>query len=229
MAAEQSKTYIVKAVIGAKNVILPDLGAVRLLSSVTYDLGKFFRVDALRYSKDLANAILNGDLTLYDRNDIKVNVGIDLCDMLAILETLNAGSANVSCERTVFSHPDGSGSEITDEISEYVHITRDNVRGIYNLVEEDRYDTTDDNVSPVGTSWAYVEDFAELVQWRTRYEDGENEEICLLFRNKLEGLADQIWRFLKEDEINLNIWENVKSQFQQQFPMTVKTVPAKEV
>jgi hypothetical protein len=64
-----------------------------------------------------------------------------------------------------------------------------------------------------------IEDFAELVQWRTRYEDGENEEICLLFRNKLEGLADQIWRFLKEEEINLNIWENVKSQFQEYYPM----------
>jgi hypothetical protein len=64
-----------------------------------------------------------------------------------------------------------------------------------------------------------IEDFAELVQWRTRYEDGENEEICLLFRRKLERQADQIWQFLKEEEFNLNIWNYVKSQFQEYYPM----------
>jgi hypothetical protein len=74
-----------------------------------------------------------------------------------------------------------------------------------------------------------IEDFAELVQWWTRHKDGENEEICLLFRRKLEGQADQIWRFLEEEEINLNIWENLKSQFQEYYPMKIKTPIAKKI
>jgi hypothetical protein len=54
-------------------------------------------------------------------------------------------------------------------------------------------------------------------------EDRKNEDICFLFRGLLEGKADQVWKFLKEEEkINVNIWENVKCQFQQYFPTQMK-------
>jgi hypothetical protein len=37
-------------------------------------------------------------------------------------------------------------------------------------------------------------------------EDGENEDICFLFRRFIEGKADRIFRLIKEEEeINLNI------------------------
>jgi hypothetical protein len=77
-----------------------------------------------------------------------------------------------------------------------------------------------------------IEDFTELVQRWTNEEDenGENEDICLLFMRLLEGKADQFWRSLQEEEeINLNIWRNVKSQFQQYFPTKMKTPIPKKV
>jgi hypothetical protein len=63
-----------------------------------------------------------------------------------------------------------------------------------------------------------IEDFADLVQWVDN-KDGENGAICYLFRRLLTGKADQIWRMIEEeDKINLNIWKNVKRQFQMHFP-----------
>jgi hypothetical protein len=73
-----------------------------------------------------------------------------------------------------------------------------------------------------------IENFADLVQL-TVNEDSENEEICYLFKRLLTGKADQIWRMIKEEEeINLNIWKNVKSQFQQHFPAKYRTTIVKE-
>jgi hypothetical protein len=34
---------------------------------------------------------------------------------------------------------------------------------------------------------------------------------------------------IEEEEINLNIWENVKSQFQKHFPTIMKTPTIKEI
>jgi hypothetical protein len=45
----------------------------------------------------------------------------------------------------------------------------------------------------------------------------------------LLGKADQIWRLIEEEEINLNIWKNVNSQFQQHFPTKMKTPNFKEI
>jgi hypothetical protein len=75
-----------------------------------------------------------------------------------------------------------------------------------------------------------IKDFPELVQWWTKDKDGENEDICLLFRRSLEGKADKIWRLLKEEEeTSLNIWRSVKNQFKQYFPPKIKTRNAKKV
>jgi hypothetical protein len=60
-----------------------------------------------------------------------------------------------------------------------------------------------------------IENFANLVN-RTNDEEGENGEICFLFRRLLEGQADQFWRLIEEEEKNQSKHcENVKSQFQQ--------------
>jgi hypothetical protein len=73
-----------------------------------------------------------------------------------------------------------------------------------------------------------IENFTDLVRW-TDNEGGENEEICYLFRRLLTGKADKIWRMIEEEEeINLNIWKNVKSQFQQHFPAKLRTTIVKE-
>ena len=62
-----------------------------------------------------------------------------------------------------------------------------------------------------------IENFANLVQWVDN-EDGKNGAICYLFGNLLTGKADQIWRMIEEEEeINLNIWKNIKMQFQTAF------------
>jgi hypothetical protein len=51
-------------------------------------------------------------------------------------------------------------------------------------------------------------------------EQGENEDICLLFRRKFKGQAEQMWRSMEEkNHINLYIWKDVKRKFQQQFPI----------
>ena len=59
-----------------------------------------------------------------------------------------------------------------------------------------------------------IENFADLVQWVDN-EDGENGAICYLFRERLTGKADQIWRMIEEEEeINLNIWgKTLKGSF----------------
>jgi hypothetical protein len=73
-----------------------------------------------------------------------------------------------------------------------------------------------------------IENFADLVQWVDN-KDGENGAICYLFRRLLTGKADQIWRMIEEeDKINLNIWENVKRQFQMCFPAKTKPAMAKD-
>lgn len=159
----ESRSIIVKAVVGARNVILSDLGGIRLLAENEYDLGRIHRVESLRYSRDLAKSILEGDLKLFDRNDKEIQTGRDLCEMLVILEKLNSGGdAKVHCERTVFSHPDGSESKVIDEISDYVHITRGLGQGLFNYVLESSYENLrngsgkEEVGSPAGTVWAYV-------------------------------------------------------------------------
>ena len=73
-----------------------------------------------------------------------------------------------------------------------------------------------------------IENFADLVQWVDN-EDGENGAICYLFRELLTGKADQIWRMIEEEEeINLNIWENVKRQFQMHFPAKTRPTMTKD-
>ncbi len=58
----------------------------------------------------------------------------------------------------------------------------------------------------------------------------KTEKICFLFRRLLEEKADRIWRLIKEEEeINLNIWKNFISQFQQHFPTRMKTLIVKEI
>jgi hypothetical protein len=61
-----------------------------------------------------------------------------------------------------------------------------------------------------------IEAYADFVGW-TNDEQGENEEICFLFRTKFDGKkADGIWRFTEEeDKININIWKDVKNQIQE--------------
>ncbi len=62
-----------------------------------------------------------------------------------------------------------------------------------------------------------IENLADLVQWVDN-KDGENGAICYLFRRLLTGKAYQIWRMIEEEEeINLNIWKNIKMQFQTAF------------
>jgi hypothetical protein len=71
-----------------------------------------------------------------------------------------------------------------------------------------------------------IKNFADLVQWVDN-EDGENGAICYLFRRLLT--ADQIWRMIKEEEeINLNIWENIKRQFQMHFPAKTRPTMTKD-
>ena len=73
-----------------------------------------------------------------------------------------------------------------------------------------------------------IENFADLVQWVDN-EDGENGAICYLFRERLTGKADQIWRMIEEEEeINLNIWDNVKRQFQMHFPAKTRPTMTKD-
>ena len=73
-----------------------------------------------------------------------------------------------------------------------------------------------------------IEYFADMVQWVDN-EDGENGAICYLFRERLTGKADQIWRMIEEEEeINLNIWENVKRQFQMHFPAKPRPTMTKD-
>jgi hypothetical protein len=73
-----------------------------------------------------------------------------------------------------------------------------------------------------------IENFADLVQWVDNKE-GENGAICYLFRRLLTGKADQIWRMIEEEEeINLNIWENVKRQFQMHFPAKTRPTMTKD-
>ena len=73
-----------------------------------------------------------------------------------------------------------------------------------------------------------IKNFADLVQWVDN-KDGENGAICYLFRRLLTGKADQIWRMIEEEEeINLNIWKNVKRQFQMRFPAKPKPTMVKE-
>ncbi len=73
----------------------------------------------------------------------------------------------------------------------------------------------------------HIKNFADLVQWVDN-EDSENGAICYLFRRLLTGKADQIWRMIEEEEeINLNIWNNVKRQFQMRFPAKPKPTMVK--
>ena len=44
----------------------------------------------------------------------------------------------------------------------------------------------------------------------------------------LLGKADQIWRLIEEEEINLNIWKNVKRQFQMHFPAKTRPTMTKD-
>jgi hypothetical protein len=63
-----------------------------------------------------------------------------------------------------------------------------------------------------------IETYADSMGW-IEDDQGENEDICLLFRRKFEGQAEQMWRLMEEENlINLYIWKNVKNQFQSQFP-----------
>ena len=64
-----------------------------------------------------------------------------------------------------------------------------------------------------------IETYTDSVRWIDDHKQGENEDICLLFRRKFEGQAEQMWRLMEEENlINLYIWKNVKNQFQSQFP-----------
>ena len=62
-----------------------------------------------------------------------------------------------------------------------------------------------------------LEDYTRQIETFTNFfgwiddNQGENEDICLLFRKQLEGKADQLIE--EEEKINLNIWKNIKSQF----------------
>ncbi len=73
-----------------------------------------------------------------------------------------------------------------------------------------------------------IENFASLVQWVDN-GDGKNGVICYLFRRLLTKKADQIWRMIEEEEeINLNIWKNVKRQFKMCFPAKPKPTMLKD-
>jgi len=93
-----------------------------------------------------------------------------------------------------------------------------NTAGVTNLVKKiPKFSEQDEEIQ--------LEEFVQKIH----YKDRQNEEICVLFRRKLEGKADHVWRFLEEEKINLNIWKNFKCQFQEYFPTKMKTPIAKKI
>ena len=80
------------------------------------------------------------------------------------------------------------------------------------------------------SNWRNLLDRLKTFQNLSSGQTVKTEKICFLFRRLLEEKADRIWRLIKEEEeINLNIWKNVKSQFQQHFPTRMKTLIVKEI
>jgi hypothetical protein len=69
-----------------------------------------------------------------------------------------------------------------------------------------------------------IETYADSMGW-IEDDQGENEDICLLFRRNLKGQAKQMWRSMEEKNlINLYLWKDVKRRFQEQFPIKFRNV-----
>lgn len=123
-AIKESKNYIFKVtVLTESDIILSDLGGIRLRGRSTIDLGKKFDLDQIKKSRSLAENIWNGDIWAWDTLGNQIG-GRDFCEVETnLLESGTADSKDIAIVCL-----EGCA---TDVISDYVALSLGE-GGIYN-------------------------------------------------------------------------------------------------
>jgi len=130
MVSNSKKNYIFKVTVLSENdIILADLGGIRLRSHSTTDLGKKFDIESIKKSRSLAENIWNGDVWAWDTYGNQIG-GWDLCNVEENL--LESGT----CESSDMAIVCLSGCN-TDVISDYVALALDgDNKGLINVFQE---------------------------------------------------------------------------------------------